>query len=136
MEYLQCICSLLKPLFILFNLSVKFGSLHPLWKSAHINPIYKSESPQDIENYRPVALINAIPKILDNIMSVKLKSLLPDIISAKQHGFMNNRSTLTNLAIFFFFFFFFSREICESCIGHGVFADLKKDPQISMTAQL
>ena len=96
----NCYSSLLKPLFILFNLSIKFGNLHPLWKSAHINPIFKSGSPQDIENYRPVALISAIPKILDNIMSVKLKSLLPDIISAKQHGFMNNRSTLTNLAIY------------------------------------
>ena len=33
-------------------------------------------------------------------MSVKIKTILPDIISDKQHGFMSNRSTITNLAIY------------------------------------
>ena len=53
-----------------------------------------------IDNYRPVAIMSAIPKMLDSIFCNKLKSLIGNLISDQQHGFMNGRSTVTNLSIF------------------------------------
>ena len=95
-----CSFSLVEPLHILFNLSLFECSLPDLWKKTYITPIFKKGSRNDIRNYRPIAIISAIPKLLDRIMYNKTLLLCSHIISNKQHGFVPSRSTITNLALF------------------------------------
>lgn len=44
-----------------------------------------------------------LPKILDNIIAGKLSSLIKNVIINEQHGFVANRSTLTNLSLFHYY---------------------------------
>ena len=96
----SCSSSLIKPLHILFNLSLLENSIPVLWKKTFVTPIFKSGSRNNIRNYRPIAIISAIPKILDKIMYNKIFLLCSNTISVKQHGFVPSRSTVTNLTLF------------------------------------
>ena len=44
-----------------------------------------------------------MPKILDNIIAGKLSSLTMNLIINEHHGFIANRSTLTNLSLFHYY---------------------------------
>ena len=96
----NCSLSLIKPLLILFNLSLEEKFLPELWKKSFITPVFKSGSRNNIRNYRPIAIISAIPKLLDKIMYNKILLFCSDAISSKQHGFVHSRSTITNLTLF------------------------------------
>ena len=54
----------------------------------------------NISNYRPVAIISGIPKLLDKIMYNKMLRICSEFISEKQHGFIPGRSTITNLTLY------------------------------------
>ena len=101
----NCCNSLLKQLYILFNFSIQTGFMHPVWKTFFANPILKKGSVQDVENYRPIALMSAISKIFDAIISDKVKTILGDLISERQHGFTNGKSVVSNLSIYSNFIF-------------------------------
>ena len=51
-------------------------------------------------NYRGECLQSAIPKLLDSIVSKQIKWMCKQIISDNQHGFMEQRSTVTNLVVY------------------------------------
>ncbi|XP_063932652.1 uncharacterized protein LOC135144560 [Zophobas morio] len=52
---------------------------------------------RDVEHYRGVCCQSAIPKLLDSIVTRQLQWASSSVISSKQHGFVSNRSTLSNL---------------------------------------
>ena len=70
------------------------------WKIATVIPLFKqrgdSESPS---NYRPVSLLPAVGKIMDQLQSEALLSHLVNnrLISAHQFGFLPNRCTTMQL---------------------------------------
>ena len=95
----KCMTNLCKPLHIIFNLSLQTGVFLDSWKSSFITPIHKSGSKQSIENYRPIAKLQLIPKVFESLVKTKMYDAVKAYISPFQHGFVTGKSTATNLTL-------------------------------------
>jgi hypothetical protein len=62
-----------------------------------VTPIFKKGRRNNVEYYRGVAILSAIPKRFELLVYRTRYEDLKNLISVNQHGFMNNRSTVTNL---------------------------------------
>ncbi|XP_065642401.1 uncharacterized protein LOC136074031 [Hydra vulgaris] len=84
-----------KPLFKIFNLSLKNGIFPDQLKLAKIIPIYKGGDDSIKSNYRPISILSCFSKILERIMHNSLYNYLEknNILYHKQFGFCNNHST-------------------------------------------
>lgn len=111
----KCCDSLINPLFILYNRSLGSGTVPCVWKKSFVTPIYKAGDKSNVENYRPISILGAFAKVLDSIISSKLTLLLLSKISTNQHGFVENKSTLTNLLIY--------SEFISSALNSGTQVD-------------
>ncbi|CAH2209126.1 jg22867, partial [Pararge aegeria aegeria] len=97
----KCATNLAKPLTIIFNLSLNvYCSFPDIWKQALIVPIHKSGSKTQIENYRPISILNVMSKLFESVIYSYISPIISRSIPYEQHGFMKNRSTVTNLAVF------------------------------------
>ena len=84
----------------IYNLSLRSSVFPEDWKSAVVVPVFKQRgSPQNPSNYRPVSLLPAVGKILDNILSKALSSYLVKncLVSDHQFGFLPGRSATHQL---------------------------------------
>ena len=84
----------------LFNLSLSTSSFPDAWKIAKVIPLFKNRgSHSDPSNYRPISLLPAIGKVMDDIQSSRLLTFLTknNIISAHQFGFVPRSSTVHQL---------------------------------------
>lgn len=90
--------SIAKPLHILFNKSLISQEYPKKWKVSNVALIFKSGDKSQIINYRPISIISAASKIFEKIIYKKLFNSVRHLISTQQHGFMPNKSTVTNLA--------------------------------------
>ena len=88
------------PLTILFNISFRTGSLPTEWKMVNIDPVYKKGDKNCIENYRPIPLTCIVSKIFEKCIRDELLSHCKDLIYDTQHGFMPNKSCVTQLVPF------------------------------------
>jgi hypothetical protein len=88
---------IVKPLTHVFNLSVKCGIFPDAMKIAKITPLFKKGDKQDIQNYRPIAVLPVFSKILEKIMYNRLLGFLKKfkILTDEQNGFRDNKSTTT-----------------------------------------
>jgi hypothetical protein len=86
---------------MLFNLSLQTGVVPSEWKWANVVPIFKKGDIQDVSNYRPVSLLPVIGKILEKCVHEHIYNILINDINDKQHGFMHQRSTATQLVEFY-----------------------------------
>jgi hypothetical protein len=91
---------LTKPLSIIFNLSLNSGIFPSVWKKAFLVPIFKKGDKSDIENYRPISILNAFSKIFEKLVHNLIFHVVNTSISTFQHGFFAKRSVLTNLLEF------------------------------------
>jgi len=89
-----------EPLCELFNASVHRGIFPDVLKSSYITPIHKSGSRSNVSNYRPVVIQSALSKLFEKLILSKIQPHLLASISPSQHGFIPNRSTITNLVLF------------------------------------
>ncbi len=107
--------SFLRPLSIIFNMSLESGTVPTAWKTATVTPIFKKGTKGDPGNYRPVSLTSVPCKILESIIKDKIMDHLLEnnLISESQHGFMPGRSCATNLVEFMDF-------VTESVDGESV----------------
>lgn len=96
----KCGVSLIKPLLVLFNQSVSNGLVPKVWKKSFITPIFKSGDKNCVENYRPISILGTFAKILDCIICSKLTFSLVSKVILEQHGFVEGKSTLSNLLIY------------------------------------
>jgi hypothetical protein len=80
--------SILKyPLCKLFNLSLSSSIFPTEWKFANVTPVFKKDSPCNIENYRPISL-SSIGKIMERCVYKYIHSyLLANCITPHQSGF-------------------------------------------------
>jgi hypothetical protein len=67
------------------------------WKLSYVTPIFKKGRPNSVEDYRWAAILSAIPKCFELLVYRTMYDDLKNLISVNQHGFMKNRSTVTNL---------------------------------------
>ena len=87
------------PLAIMFNLSLREGTVPPEWKHANVVPIFKKGSRCKAENYRPVSLTSVVCKLLESLLRDHMIDFLEkhNLLKDTQHGFLKGRSCLTNL---------------------------------------
>ena len=113
------------PLEIIFNKSITTGIVPSQLKHAHVLPIFKGNGSHDLNNFRPISLLNCTSKILEKIIHKRLYTFIENrnLFSPLQFGFRKQKSTKDAIIAFL------SRLITnldknEYCLG--VFVDLSK----------
>ena len=89
---------LLKPLQKLINISIQSGIVPQQLKKAKVLPIYKgvdAGSKHLYSNYRPIAILNTIGKVLEKAVECQLRQYFSSngLFYAGQYGFRPNRNT-------------------------------------------
>ena len=90
-----------------------------------ITPLFKKGKPDDINNYRPIALLSQFSKILETIIfNIFLHFIVKhNLLYAKQYGFIRNSST--SLALYDHYYFIESNLERNNKLA-SLFFDLKK----------
>lgn len=91
---------LCEPLHLLFNKCISEGVFPDVWKIAHLTPVFKKGSKNDVENYRPISILSTLSKLFERLVYNEIYPTLHKAILQEQHGFVQQRSTYTNLLIF------------------------------------
>jgi len=91
--------SIAQPLSQMFNSFMSVGKLPSEWKTAHVTPFYKKGQSSDPANYRPISQTSIFCKLLERVVVADVTAYLlrKGLINKHQHGFVNGRSTTTNL---------------------------------------
>ena len=97
----NCASQLAYPLTIIFNRSLREGTLPSDWKTSLVVPIFKKGSRYDPLNYRPISLTSVPCKLLERILCKSLMSYLESnsLLSHHQFGFRAGRSTMDQLLL-------------------------------------
>ena len=84
-----------RPLFYIFDQSLKSGIFPDKLKIAKVFPIYKSGKKYVLSNYRPISVLPCFSKILERIMYNRLHNYLNEneMLNDKQFGFRAVHST-------------------------------------------
>ena len=92
-----------KPLTKIFNNCIKHHSFPLIWKIARVTPILKIPNIFQIENLRPISVINIFAKLFEKIIFDHILSelLSKKIISEKQFGFLPASSISDALLIIY-----------------------------------
>lgn len=121
----SCKNYILKPLVYLINLSFLNGEFPEVLKTAKIIPIYKKGDKNYAENYRPIAILSTISKILEKAIYTNIYYFLEqhNILNSKQHGFRRGKSTTS--AIYDFLEVLY-QNLDNNKKTIGIFMDLSK----------
>jgi hypothetical protein len=111
------------PLFKLFTLSVSTGKVAQCWKTSFITPIFKSGNRSHVSNYRGVAKLCSIPKLLEKLICDKITPIIVPHLHESQHGFETGKSTVTNLSLYSNFLFDSLKEAVQI---DSIYTDFKK----------
>lgn len=99
--FLKNTCKTLSlPLFIIYNKCLSHGVFPDVWKRANIVPIHKSGPKSDVTTYRPISLLSTLSKLFEKLVHNEIYPVLRRVILDEQHGFVRNRSCVSNLLIF------------------------------------
>ena len=85
-----------QPLATLFNQSIMLGKFPSTLKIARITPIFKKGSKTDMNNYRPISILNVFSKIFEKQMKVFLMAHITknNVLFRDQYGFQAGKSTI------------------------------------------
>lgn len=61
--------------------------------------IPKVESPQNLNEFRPISLVGCMYKIVSKILANRLKRMMPKVICENQSAFLGGRNMLDNVVI-------------------------------------
>ena len=95
-DLIKCVANeIVKPLSIIFNMSLSNGIVPDELKIAKVVPIFKKDNPEIFGNYRPVSVLPCISKILERIVYNRSYDFLSknELLYKKQYGFRSNHST-------------------------------------------
>ena len=107
----------------LFNRSFELAQFPKSWKIALVVPIHKKGSLSDPGNYRPIALLPIVSKIIERLVHDKMSVFLTPWLSNKQSGFRKGDGTVPQLARITQEW---SQLIDQSAYVGALFFDLKK----------
>ena len=95
----RCKKSLSSPIQLIWQESIKTGTIPAVYKKQIITPVHKKKSKALPENYRPISLTSHIIKIFERILRNKIVDHLESngLLCKHQHGFRKGRSCLTQL---------------------------------------
>ena len=82
------------PLMTIFTQSLTSGIFPHVWKSSFITSIYKSGDRSNISNYRGIAILSAIPKLFEKLITDFLYLSTKANIIILQHGFLKGSNTV------------------------------------------
>ena len=113
------------PLAFLFNTTLETGEIPDDWRKARVSPIFKKGARNQAENYRPISLTSIVCKLMEKfVKQAILEHLLSnDLLSNKQHGFINGRSTVTQLLIYIDECI---EKICSGGVVDAIYLDFSK----------
>ena len=88
-----------QPLHHLITLSIMQCKFPSSWKYSKIIPLHKKASKLEMKNYRPVAILSPLSKILEKIVYEQIYNYFSKnkIFHQNLHGYRKNRSTQTAL---------------------------------------
>ena len=94
LKYLVNVPIVLSSLVHILNLSIIEGIYPSDWKIARVQPIPKSGNMQCVQNYRPIAILSVLSKIIEKAVTSSFLKYLIDhgILSPNQFGFRPNHS--------------------------------------------
>ena len=87
------------PLTMIFNQSIQTDQVPEFCKESNVIPIHKKDKKDDVKNYRPISLCNTFSKVFERIISSQIYSYMEKLFINSQHGFIKNRSCITNLLL-------------------------------------
>lgn len=96
----DCGYILAEPLCHLFNMSLRSATFPSKWKLAKLCPVFKSGELTKINNYRGISILSNFAKVFEIVLYNRIYLSTKCILSPVQHGFVSNRSTVSNLALF------------------------------------
>ena len=81
------------------NLSISQGVFPAVWKTAKIIPLHKKNDTTSPQNYRPVALLSVLSKILERAIFLQIVKYMDEnsLFHPSHHGFRKNHNTTTAL---------------------------------------
>ena len=88
----------------IFNKALSTGYFPRNWKTAKIIFLPKPKSSQyQVQNYRPISLLEVPGKLIDKILNTRLTLFFDrhNLTNDRQHGFRHDRGTDTALALFY-----------------------------------
>ena len=109
----------------MYNGSLTLCTFPKKWKKAMVVPLPKVTNPKTVSDLRPVSLLPLPGKILEIIISKRLKYFLEEnkILCDRQHGFRKKRSTLSAIVEFLHDVY---NNLNENKDTYIVYLDLKK----------
>ena len=83
----------------LINLSISSNKFSDIWKTQLVLPLHKKDDPMDGTNYRPVAHIIELGKIIEYVVHDQVYDHFKSnqLFHAHHHGFLGNHSTASAL---------------------------------------
>lgn len=114
-----------KPLTFLINASIFNGEFPTVLKNAKIIPLFKKGDSTLLDNFRPVALLPTISKILERVIYNRIVNFANknNIFSICQHGFLKGKSTETAIMDFLTKLY---ENLNKNMKSMGLFMDLSK----------
>ena len=103
MTVIKPVIHLLAPVLAhLINYSYTLGVFPSAMKKAKVLPIYKSGDHSEVNNYRPISVLNSLSKIYEKIIYRRISEFIVthNILSTRQFGFRKEHSTSLALVSF------------------------------------
>lgn len=121
----NCIDEILPVLTYLINYSFEQGKFPEALKLSIVRPLFKKGDKDDINNYRPIALLPILSKVFEKCMLSRLLKFCDkfNIIKDQQYGFQKGKST--TLAVFTLIKAVLT-NINKKRLTTGLFLDLSK----------
>ena len=95
----KCSSEVSYPIYLIWKDSLREGSIHSMFKSQLICPVFKKGSKALAENYRPISLTSHIIKIFERVVRNHIVNHLEhnNLLINNQHGFRKGKSCLSEL---------------------------------------
>ena len=90
---------IIPPITHIINLSIETHQFPHSWKKAKIIPLLKKEDPLDPKNYRPVAILTILSKVLEKVIFLQVAEYMDanQLLHPNHHGFRDAHSNTTCL---------------------------------------